>query len=223
MEIYNETSKNRLSFDETDIHNLFMRKGKTSNDISLYANNVWIFDDKFMSYSYAASDKTIAKIVSDVTEKPVDEIIKHHKNQEPDLVIFYSNPDNEFKDILLIEFKRLNTTLSKKKEAITQLQDYPMYIRKNINNVRSIFSYTIIDIDDAFREWLTDSQSFSEYSFGNTLNKISSYYKYVSGKDGVINAHLNVIEFFQILQDANCRNKVFLNILKNNYLKEKKA
>jgi len=222
LEIYDETSRNMSAFNETDIHNLFMPKGKTSNDLFTYANNVWIFDDKFMSYNYCASDKTIAKIVSDVTGKPVDEVIRHHKNQEPDLVMFYSNKDNEYKDVLLIEFKRLNNELSEKKKAITQLQDYPMYIRKNIDNVRSIFSYTIIDIDEPFREWLTDSQTFDEYSFGDSTNKISSYYKYISGKDGAINAHLNVIEFFQILKDADKRNKVFLDILKQNFNQETK-
>jgi len=219
LEIYDETSKKKTSFDEADIHNLFMPKGNTSKDLFTYANNVWIFDDKFMSYNYCASDKTIAKIVSDVTGKSVDEIIQHHKNQEPDLVMFYSDPEDEYKDVLLIEFKRLNNKLSEKKKAITQLQDYPMYIRKNIENIRSIFSYTIIDIDEPFREWLTNSQTFDEYSFGDSTNKISSYYKYVSGKDGVINAHLNVIEFFQVLKDADKRNKVFLDILKDNFTK----
>ena len=222
LEIYDETLKKKTSFNEADIHNLFMPKGNTSNDLFTYANNVWIFDDKFMSYNYCASDKTIAKIVSDVTGKTVDEVIEHHKNQEPDLVMFYSNKDSEYKDVLLIEFKRLNNELSEKKKAITQLQDYPMYIRKNIDNVRSIFSYTIIDIDEPFREWLTDSQTFDEYSFGDSTNKISSYYKYISGKDGAINAHLNVIEFFQILKDADKRNKVFLDILKQNFNQDTK-
>ncbi|MDD2356877.1 MAG: ATP-binding protein [Thiovulaceae bacterium] len=217
IEIYDETSKNKSAFKEKDIHNLFMPKGNTSQDLFTYANNVWIFDDKFMSYNYCASDKTIAKIVSDVTGKTVDEVIKHHRNQEPDLVMFYSNQDSEYKDVLLIEFKRLNNELSEKKKAIMQLQDYPMYIRKNIENVRSIFSYTIIDIDEPFREWLTDSQTFDEYSFGDSTNKISSFYKYISGKDGAINAHLNVIEFFQVLQDANKRNQVFLDILKQTF------
>ncbi|MCX6075372.1 MAG: ATP-binding protein [Campylobacterales bacterium] len=217
IEIYDETSEKKSAFKEEDIHNLFMPMSHTSNTLFTYANNVWIFDDKFMSYNYCASDKTIAKIVSDVTGKTVDEVIEHHKNQEPDLVMFYSNQDNEYKDVLLIEFKRLNNELSEKKKAITQLQDYPMYIRKNIEHVRSIFSYTIIDINEPFREWLTDSQTFDEYSFGDSTNKISSYYKYISGKDGSINAHLNVLEFSQVLQDANKRNKVFLDILKQNF------
>jgi len=218
LEIYDDSMNKNISIDEADIHNLFMQKGQTSNNLNFHANNIWIFDDKFMSYTYSASDKQIAKIVSDVTGKSVEEVIKHHRQQEPDLVMFYSDKEENNKDVLLIEFKKLNIKLSEKKKAITQLQDYPMYIRKNIDNIRSIFSYTIIDIDKPFIEWLTDSQDFDEYAFGDEQNRITSYYKYVSGKNGVINAHLNVIEFSQIIQDANKRNKIFLDILKQTFM-----
>ncbi|MEO1923054.1 MAG: hypothetical protein ABGX25_00895, partial [Nautiliaceae bacterium] len=217
LEIYDDSVNKKIKIDEKDIHNLFMPMGKTNKDLSFHANNIWIFDDKFMSYTYAASDKQIAKIVSDVTGKSVEEVIEHHKQQQPDLVMFYSDKEENNKDVLLIEFKKLNNKLSEKKKAIIQLQDYPMYIRKNIDNIRSIFSYTIIDIDEPFIEWLTDSQDFNEYAFGNEQNKITSYYKYVSGKNGTINAHLNVIEFSQIIQDAFKRNKIFLDILKQDF------
>jgi len=212
LEIHDETSKDMKRFNEKDIHDLFMPMSDTSDTLFTYANNVWIFDDKFMSYNYAASDKTIAKIVKDVTGD--DSLVpKHHKNQEPDLVMFYSNPEHEYKDILLIEFKRLNNVLSEKKKAITQLQDYPMYIRKNIDKVRSIFSYTIIDIDEPFREWLTDSQDFDEYAFGDDDDKVSAYYRYFDK----VKSHVNIVSFSQILGDANKRNKVFLDILIQNF------
>jgi hypothetical protein len=216
IEIDKETIKNKSASKEENIHNLFMPIGTTSDTLFSYANNVWIFDDKFMSYNYVASDKTIAKIVNDVIGKDKSEIPEHHQNQKPDLVMFYSNPENEYKDILLIEFKRLNNVISEKKKAITQLQDYPMYIRKNIENVRSIFSYTIIDIDEAFSEWLTDSQDFDENAFGDENNNISAYYRYYHK----VRSHVNVVSFSQVLQDANKRNKVFLDILIQNFKNE---
>jgi len=66
--LMNISQASKKQFDEADIHNLFMEKGKTSKTLpNKYANNVWIFDDKFMSYTYAASDVTIQQIVKDVT------------------------------------------------------------------------------------------------------------------------------------------------------------
>lgn len=212
LEIYEETQERPESFDEESIHELFMPLRTTSEHTSYYANNVWIFDDKFMSYNYAASDVTIATIVSDVTGKPKEEVIEHHRSKKPDIAMFYSDKDNNYKDVLVIEFKRLNHDLDGKKKAIIQLQDYPMYIRKNIENVRSVFTYTIIDIDEPFREWLVDSQRFKENAFGDSDNTISAYYDY----NPSVKAHLNVVSFNQVLADANKRNKVFLDILMEN-------
>lgn len=217
LEIYNETKESKAKFLEDDIHNLFMPKSNSSKSSFLYGNNVWIFDDKFMSYIYTASDLTIAQIVSDVTGKPKDEVIKHHQEQKPDLIMFYSDDkEGVKKDILLVEFKRLHYDLDGRKKAITQLQDYPMYIRKNIKNIRTIFSYTIIDFDEPFREWLTDSQGFIPNAFGNEDNDISEYYRY----NKTVEAHLNVLSFSQVLHDANKRNKVFLDILIQNFEKK---
>jgi Histidine kinase-, DNA gyrase B-, and HSP90-like ATPase len=213
LEIYTETQEDSSLFNEESIHELFMPLGTSSEQVSYYANNVWIFDDKFMSYNYAASEITIATIVSNVTGKDRDEVIEHHRRQKPDLAMFYSDPEGDYRDVLLIEFKRLNHDLDGKKKAIIQLQDYPMYIRKNIENVRSVYSYTIIDIDEPFREWLVDSQRFKENAFGDSDNNISAYYDY----NPSVKAHLNVVSFNQVLQDANKRNKVFLDILIENF------
>jgi len=215
LEIYDETSKKKTSFDEADIHNLFMPKGNTSKDLFTYANNVWIFDDKFMSYNYCASDKTIAKIVSDVTGKSKETILSFEQGKKADLVIFYSNPDDEYKDVLLIEFKRLNDGIDGKEKALTQLKKYPLYIRENIENIRSIFTYTIIDIDEEFIKTLTKIEGFQENAFGDKDNTISAYYRY----NEAVQAHINVVSFHQVLQDANKRNKVFLDILKQNFTK----
>ena len=213
IEIYKETSEEKSRFNEKDIHDLFFPQGETSNTSFYYANNIWIFDDKFMSYNYSASDKTIAKIVSDVEKKDSSTIPKTHKNKEPDLVMFYSNPKSEWKDVLLIEFKRLNSTLDDKEKAINQLNRYPKYIRDNIDKIRSIFTYTIIDIDDEFVESLKDIHGFTENAFGDKDNKTSAYYKYNPN----VKAHINVVSFSQVLEDANKRNKVFLDILIQNF------
>ena len=212
LAIYDDAIEGSKEYIEDDIHNLFMPKKNTSDTLSKYGNNVWIFDDKFMSYIYTASDMTIAKIVGDMTGKSEEDIIKYQQEQRPDLVLFYSNNDNEApKDILLIEFKRLCCTNKEKEDAINQLKKYPSYLRRNIgeNIVRTIFSYTIIDFDDQFRDWLTRVEGFYPVAFGIDDKDISGYYKYNEN----VKAHLNVFSFSQLLEDAKKRNKTFLDIL----------
>ena len=213
LEIYEDSINKKIKIDEKDIHNLFMPMGNTNNDLSFHANNIWIFDDKFMSYTYSASDKTIAKIVSDVTGKNIEDIEKYQKDKKPDLVIFYSDEETNYKDVLLIEFKKLNGNIDDKEKAINQINRYPRYIRENINNIRNIYTYTILDIDKELADGLTMEHGFIENAFGDKDNHISAYYKY----NDKVKAHINVVSFSQLVQDAFKRNGIFLDILKQNY------
>lgn len=129
--------------------------------------------------------------------------------------MFYSNLENEYKDVLLIEFKKLDGSIDDKEKAINQINRYPRYIDENIEKIRSIFTYTILDIDKELIDGLTKEHGFIENAFGEEDNKISAYYKY----NPSVKAHINVVSFHQVLQDANKRNKVFLDILKENFTK----
>ena len=91
LEIYDETQTDKSRFDESDIHNLFMPLQTDSHESFRYANNIWIFDDKFMSYTYAASEITIKQIVQEVEKTDGSEVDKDAKGKKPDLVMFYSN------------------------------------------------------------------------------------------------------------------------------------
>jgi len=197
---------------EKDIHNLFMPQYTTSNDSNKYANNVWIFDDKFMNYNYAASDKTIQKIVNDVNG--VETIVPDtDRGSQPDLIMFYSDSLENYKDVLLIEFKKLGASTSEKEKAINQLKNYPMYIRDNVPKIGNIYAYTIIDLDDKFIRILKDVNGFVDNAFGDEKEEISAYYQYNPN----VKAHINVVSFSQILSDASKRNKVFLDILIENF------
>lgn len=218
MEIYNDSmDKKKVTPKEEDIHNLFLPQYTNSKTSFLYANNMWIFDDKFMSYNYSASDFTIEQIMTDLTGKTKDEIEEYQGNKKPDLVMFYSskpeNKEDEQYDVLLVEFKRLNHGIDSKEKALAQLKKYPYFIKKNIPSVRSIHTYTVIDIDPEFITTLVQFEKFKEHAFGDSENKISAYYRY----DEQSNAHTNVVSFSQLISDANKRNKVFLDILIQNF------
>ncbi len=215
MNISEKSKKKKLAFDEGDIHDLFLERGKDSKTIdNRYANNVWIFDDKFMSYIYVASDKTIKSIAKDILKHDyIDEELKsYHKGKEPDLLMFFSEDEDNYRDVLLIEFKRLGLSIDKKIAAISQLRRYPVYIQKSLKgqNIRSIFTYTILDLDEETREALI-AEDFDPYAFGDIHGDISSYYYYAKNS----RAHINVLSFEQLICEADARNQVFLNILRN--------
>ncbi|MDR1461472.1 MAG: ATP-binding protein [Campylobacteraceae bacterium] len=216
MNISQKTKLDKKAFDEGDIHDLFLERGKSSTNIdNRYANNIWIFDDKFMSYIYVASDKTIQSIAKEIQgdDFSSDKIKDYHKGKEPDLLMFFSEDEDNYRDVLLIEFKRLYENIDAKMKAINQLRRYPVYIRKVLEgqNIRSIFTYTIIDLDEETREALVEAEEFDPYAFGDKENNVSSYYYYAKNSK----AHINVLSFDQLLVEADARNQVFLNILRN--------
>lgn len=44
---------------EEDVHNLIFPLGLTNNDLDYENHNLWILDERFISYKFIASDKSI--------------------------------------------------------------------------------------------------------------------------------------------------------------------
>ncbi|MEO7049084.1 MAG: hypothetical protein ABI091_27515 [Ferruginibacter sp.] len=53
---------------EAVIHNLFMQKYSEDDYFVVGKNNLWLLDDRFTSYSYAASDKRIKDVLKQIGE-----------------------------------------------------------------------------------------------------------------------------------------------------------
>jgi len=56
---------------EKIMHNLFMQKYTDDNYFIHGKNNLWLLDDRFTNYSYAASDKRIKDILATVLENQI--------------------------------------------------------------------------------------------------------------------------------------------------------
>lgn len=126
-------------------------------------------------------------------------------NDRPDLVIFFSDEqEKEQKDVLLVEFKKYDASYHEKIKAINQMEIYASVLADTIPNVRSVFAYTIVEIDEKYRKYLTRTAAFHENSLGDD-NLINSYYKY--------NEHVKHIYIYylfdQVILDAKKRNQVF--------------
>ena len=217
--IITQTDVNQQAFKEKSIHELYMPQGVTSNEYTKYGTNVWIFDDKYMSYLYAASDNQILQIrkqfIKEYKEAYNEDIEEDvNDNDRPDLVIFFSDEqEKEQKDVLLVEFKKYDASYHEKIKAINQMEIYASVLADTIPNVRSVFAYTIVEIDEKYRKYLTRTAAFHENSLGDD-NLINSYYKY----NEHVKAHLHILSFDQVILDAKKRNQVFLDILRENYI-----
>ncbi len=191
---------------EKFIHDIFMPMRTTSfssDEDKHLLNNLWLLDDKFMTYSYAASDETIEAIKTDIASKNAE---KFKDKNRPDLAIFFNDKDSH-KNLVMIEFKGANADKYEKKKALTELPDDVAIVKKHIHDINTVWSYIVTTIDDEFK-FSIDNQDFVVLFTANS--SYCAYYKYYSKQ----NAHEFILDLKTITSDAFARNKIFMDILK---------
>ena len=188
-------------------HDIFMPMKTIANESQEdkhLLSNIWLLDDKFMTYSYAASDKTIKQIVEMISAK---DTVKYKYNNRPDLAVFY-NRQNGAKDIVMVEFKGPNATIDEKNKSLTELPNDIAIVKKNINDIKTTWSYIITTIDEDFAFSIDNTESYTRLF--TTSDKYKAYYRYFQKAK----AHVFVVDINAILDDAMSRNQTFLDILK---------
>lgn len=209
---------------EADIHNLILPKSvvlKDHTDLSsIYNNNLWLLDDKYMTYTTAMSDKTMKDIIEEITQ----EASNVKDTTEPDIaIIFSNNPDENGGrkvDVVIVELKKRGIKLAKTEEVISQLKQRAVKLMKFYHNkIQRIWFYGIVEFNDEFKLSLKNEEYTPLYS------KDSLYYKenkiYLNVEDEVphlIGTYILSIDAF--IEDAKARNSTFLQILKDGFQKE---
>jgi hypothetical protein len=188
---------------EKIIHNLFMEKYTDDEYFHVGKNNLWLLDDRFTSYSYAASEKNIEEILKKMSLEGGSDIDK----DRPDLALFYSDDPTKKRALksVLIElksFKEEGKTDREKFAGIQQLLDY-MKAFKGKEDIKEIWAFLVTDIDDKFAERLVTNDFIPLFSTDQAI--YSRDYKDVG--------FVYVIGVHTLIQDAEARNRVFIEII----------
>ncbi len=206
---------------EADIHNLILPKRtilKDNNDLtSIYNNNLWLLDDKYMTYTKALSERTMKEIINELSDSATEE-----NSKKPDIAIIFSgNPDteNSKSDVVIVELKKRGIKLAKTEEVISQLKERATKLMKYYpNKIQRIWFYGIVEFNDDFKLSLKNSQ------YTPLFSKDILYYKeepiYLSVDDDkpyIIGTYILSIDAF--IEDAKARNATFLKILKEGFSK----
>jgi hypothetical protein len=213
--------------DEEEIHNLIVPKRKTYHDEdffdSIFSNNAWLLDDKYMSYTTILSDARIKEIYNVININADSK----KKNKRPDITIIFSNNPDKFPrtDVVIVELKKFGLDLARKEELVSQLRQRARVLLAHYpDKIQRVWFYGIVDIDNDFRISLLEDKFIELYSPG------SLFYKEL---DIIINDDENqkrpwnlfVQSYQSFVDDAETRNSTFLKILKEsikkNIIKEK--
>jgi hypothetical protein len=189
---------------EDVLHNAILRKRSDGNDIR--ENNVWLVDDKFLSYSSIYSDETLAKIVREVginTEST--------QKRRPDVAAFYSK-DNEGRPnkLVIIEFKKPGADIFENNKSLLQCRLYASELVDRIKTVREVFAFSIVEVDDEFYKDMKRTGFKDVFS----LSERVVYDDFVIGSFNDIPLHLYVMPASSLIIDARARNRVFEEVLR---------
>lgn len=188
---------------EKEIHNLFMKQKSKDDKQNYKSNNLWLFDDRFMTYDKVFSDKQIKEIFPDLNDKL----------ERPDLLSIVSNTyeKDDITDIVIIELKKPDDKITPAR-AEEQLIDYASYVNSSrTNNKIRVWTYAFLK----FNEEIEKKLKLKTYNEIPTHNEYPIYYKYWEGPNTII----NFLDYGSIAHDANMRNKTFMKILKGDTIK----
>ena len=185
---------------EKTIHDLVLIKGAEGFDYSpvkIEENNLWLIDDKFMTYSYVASNKQIRTILPNCGLNGVSQ-------DAPDISIYVPNKEG-VKRMVLIELKKFTATDYDNGKGVMQLSKYSKLIIEA--GASEAYLYLLAKIEDSDFE----AQLENTFHFKKVFSQEGEVWQ---GKFGHINAYIQIISPDAIIADAAARNKTFLDIIK---------
>ena len=213
-----ETITNKDS--EATIHNLILPKRSilknNQNVTAIYNNNLWLLDNKYMTYTTAMSERTMQEVVEEITQG-----VEHGSDSNrPDLAIIFSDNPEDLSckvDEVIIELKKRGIKLSKTEEVISQLKQRATKLMNYYpNRIQRIWFYGIVEFNDEFK------LSLKNEHYTPLFSKDTLYYKenewYLSLESDIpykVGTYILSIDAF--IKDAKAHNEIFLNILKEGF------
>lgn len=209
---------------EEELHNLIAPKYAEfhGQDVvtDMYRNNVWVLDDKFMSYSTVLSEAEMSRVIDVLTEGEV----RDKDNDRPDITLFFSgNPNESDKkvDVVVVELKRLGLSAEQNSIVEFQLDTRTRRLAEYYGNrIQRMWFYGIVDFDDQYEMHLRDNYFKPLFSNGKIYFRSKQVSLNLTSSESVIqNAY--ILDFSAMVEDANSRNSTFLKILQHSFEKRK--
>jgi hypothetical protein len=188
---------------EIAIHNAILPKKSDGGDIR--ENNIWLVDDKFLSYSSIYSDVALTTIIQDVGKS-----VESKQQRKPDVAAFFSrDSENHPNKLVIIEFKKPGADIFDNNKALIQCRLYASELSERIPTVREVFAFSIVEIDDEFYRDMKQTGFKDVFSLTDRV----VYNDFLIGSKSDIPLHLYVMPASALIKDAKARNRVFEEVL----------
>lgn len=206
---------------EADLHNLILPKRSVLQNgelDSIYKNNLWLLDNKYMTYTTAMSERTMTEVLDEIAQKTND----IEDDGRPDIAIVFSdnpnNAENRSVDVVIIELKKRGITLAKTEEVESQLQQRAVKLLKYYpNKIQRIWFYGIVEFTTDFKLSLRNNKYTPLYSKDSLYYKENEWYTDLEDDSKPYKVGTYILSIDAFIKDAKAHNEVFLNILKDGF------
>lgn len=102
---------------EEDVHNLIFPLGLTNSELEYENHNLWLLDERFITYKFIASDKPITSYTQKSSRKELDLILLENPKMFDNPISFGDKSSGEVNSMVIFEFKRPGDTAHQKKKT----------------------------------------------------------------------------------------------------------
>lgn len=205
---------------EEIIHDLIVPKRqiiKAPNSYSnVYKNNIWIFDDKFMTFDVVLSEKETTDLL-----KMIDSESATKDVDRPDIAIIFSKDPNTTPkvDVVIIELKKKGLKGGENIKVEYQLEQraralYPLYGEK----IQSLWLYGVTQLDDAYQSTLNTIGYQPLFSNGTVYVNTNPITITMRPEKISVPAVRYIMDIDAVVNDADARNKAFMNLIQERML-----
>ena len=203
---------------EKDLHNIIAPQHETfegSNVVQdIYRNNVWLMDDKFMSYCTVLSEAEMTKVIDVLTNGES----KDKDDDRPDITLFFSGDptiaDSKV-DVVIVELKRLGISAETNSIVEFQLDTRTIQLAKYYqNHIQRMWFYGIVDMDEQYKLHLINNEYTPLFATVSVYYKSKEVYTDLNRTQKVIQ-NSYIMDYTALVEDADNRNSTFLKIIRN--------
>jgi hypothetical protein len=205
---------------EEDVHNLIFPLGLTNNDVEYENHNLWLLDERFITYKFIASDRPITSYSQKSSRKELDLLLLDNPPMFDNPISFGDRSSGEINSMVIFEFKRPGDTAHQKRktdyrwefsELITPYFDEFLYQpnKKNyrgnqvvIHKTTPKFGFVILDVIPHQLAEFNEDKGWQKTPFG-------TYYKI----EAATNLHIEVMTFRKLLDFSVNRHNPFFDKL----------
>lgn len=205
---------------EEDVHNLIFPLGLTNNELDYENHNLWLLDERFITYKFIASDKPITSYSQKNSRKELDLVLLDNPPMFDNPISFGDRSSGEVNSMVIFEFKRPGDTAHQKRKTdyrwefsdlITPYFEEFLYQpdKKNykgnqvvIHKTTPKFGFVILDVIPNQLAEYNENKGWQKTPFG-------TYYKI----EPATNLHIEVMTFRKLLDFSINRHNPFFDKL----------